>query len=90
MNSVQIEAPEEVLTTSTMPIPGLSLDDHGTRKLENGRWLIPAYATDEAIGALESLGCEVTILMKNEELRQYELRVFRQVEGNEDYPNGEV
>ena len=90
MNSVQIEAPEEVLTTSTAEISGLSLHDHGSRKLENGRWLISAYATDEAVSALESLGCRVTILMNNEELRQHQLKVFRQVEGNESFPGGEV
>ena len=88
MNSIQIEAPEEIL--STPPIPGLSLHDHGTRKLENGRWLIPAYATDEAISTLESLGCGITILMNNEELRAHELKIFRQIEGNEDFPGGEV
>jgi hypothetical protein len=90
MNSIQIEAPEEVLTNGTTLIPGLSLHDHGTRKLENNRWLVPAYATNEAISTLESLGCVVTILMNNEELKQHQLRVFRQVEGNENYPGGEV
>jgi hypothetical protein len=90
MNSVQIEGSEEILTTSIKSIPGLSLHDHGTRKLEDDRWVISAYATDEAISALESLGCGVTILMNNEELRAHQLKVFRQVEGNEDFPGGEV
>lgn len=87
MNLVQIDAPETLLTGGDVPrTEGLNLAGHGSSRLENGRWRIAGYATDEAISTLEANGCTVTVILNNEQLRQHEETVFRQVNDNEDIP----
>lgn len=82
MNSVQIEGPRDVLL-GLVNIPGLQIFRHTATQIDADRWVVSAYATDDAIAQVEARGATVNIIMSAEELRQHQERVFRQIGSGE-------
>ena len=68
MQLVQIEGPTDIMRR--LPgIEGLHVSRHSARLQAEGRWQVSAYATDDAVAAVQRDGCAVRVVMTHEEVQ---------------------
>jgi hypothetical protein len=64
-------------------VEGLSFERTSARRLDDDRWQVSGYATDDAVAALRERGLEIEAVVEPEALDEQQRVLFSQLEADQ-------